>query len=317
MSATRVLFTANGGGMLGLAAAVVLAELERRTGQKARDLAHAWAGTSTGGLLAVSLAHGVPARDLVEFYQVDGPRIFQASLLRRGLSYLSGATYSPDALEQSLRNILGDATLCGVQPYNLLAPAYCLRRAGMVFFKSWRAAEPGRDYYLRDVCRATSAAPTYFAPARIRSLDGLATPCCVDGGLGCNNPSAALLASARRKWPDARRFVIVNLSTGYGSGGYPCDAAQHWGAVRWAVPVVDTLLDAQAEVTTYTLEQDPQVDVLRIDFDMATAGVRGKMDDASPGQIDALTRAGNAMAELHLPRILAALADINPKTTEV
>jgi patatin-like phospholipase/acyl hydrolase len=48
------------------------------------------------------------------------------------------------------------------------------------------------DFTLRDVCRATAAAPTYFKPAKIQSVDGSSTAACADGAIVANNPVSVL-----------------------------------------------------------------------------------------------------------------------------
>ena len=81
-------------------------------------------------------------------------------------------------------------------------------------------SSPNKDYLLRDVVRASAAAPTYFEPERIRiaeDLDGAF----VDGGVSPhNNPSLQLLMLAALKrhglnWPlGAEDVMIVSLGTG-------------------------------------------------------------------------------------------------------
>lgn len=60
--------------------------------------------------------------------------------------------------------------------------------------------------------RATSAAPTFFKPVRIR----IPPPgrIFVDGGLAHNNPSELALLEAQRIWTDARQFCLVSVGTG-------------------------------------------------------------------------------------------------------
>jgi len=60
--------------------------------------------------------------------------------------------------------------------------------------------------------RATSAAPTFFAPIEI----AIPKPGCtfVDGGLGHNNPAELALSEAEKIWPKASRFCLVSVGTG-------------------------------------------------------------------------------------------------------
>src|SRR3954449_12357803 len=80
----------DGGGIRGLIPALVLAEIERRTGRPTFELFDLIAGTSTGGILACGLTcpgeDGRPrhsAEELADLYRTEGPRIFDRSLIRR------------------------------------------------------------------------------------------------------------------------------------------------------------------------------------------------------------------------------------------
>jgi hypothetical protein len=62
------------------------------------------------------------------------------------------------------------------------------------------------------VARAATAAPTYFTPAHIRTLPAAELPySLIDGGVFANNPALCAYAAARRLYPRARRFTIVDM----------------------------------------------------------------------------------------------------------
>lgn len=46
---------------------------------------------------------------------------------------------------------------------------------------------------MRDVGRATSAAPTYFPSAEIKNIDATVKLSLIDGGVGLNNPSKLVI----------------------------------------------------------------------------------------------------------------------------
>src|SRR3954465_16093788 len=82
-SGTVRILAIDGGGIRGLIPAVVLADLERRTGRRSAEMFDLIAGTSTGGILACGLprprAVGPPAftaTDLIGLYEGEGPEIF-------------------------------------------------------------------------------------------------------------------------------------------------------------------------------------------------------------------------------------------------
>jgi len=84
----------DGGGIRGIIPALVLARIEELTGKPASELFDLIAGTSTGGIIALGV--NVPAaggagatarprwsaRELADMYVSEGPRIFDASLVR-------------------------------------------------------------------------------------------------------------------------------------------------------------------------------------------------------------------------------------------
>ena len=75
----------DGGGIRGLIPALVLAEIERRTGRRIADMVDLLAGTSTGGILACALGKPdpLPAAEIAAIYEEEGPKIFSRSLLKK------------------------------------------------------------------------------------------------------------------------------------------------------------------------------------------------------------------------------------------
>jgi len=75
----------DGGGIRGLIPAIVLAEFESRTGRRIGELVDLIAGTSTGSIIACALARPdpMPAQRIAELYEIEGPRIFDRSLIKK------------------------------------------------------------------------------------------------------------------------------------------------------------------------------------------------------------------------------------------
>jgi Patatin-like phospholipase len=71
----------DGGGIKGVFTASVLASIEADTKLKIADHFDLIAGTSTGGILAIGLAMGLSAEELLGFYRERGPKIFPATSL--------------------------------------------------------------------------------------------------------------------------------------------------------------------------------------------------------------------------------------------
>lgn len=69
---------------------------------------------------------------------------------------------------------------------------------------------------MKDVARATSAAPTYFPSAEICNI--LNKPySLIDGGLGCNNPSILVINDLQIEARNSMRdndYYLLSLGTG-------------------------------------------------------------------------------------------------------
>src|SRR4051812_29972527 len=145
----------DGGGIRGVIPAMVLSNLEERTGRHTSELFDLIAGTSTGGIIALVLtapgAGGKPrwtANDLVDLYLSTGPRIFHHTIgrmLESGLGLLD-EKYDAQPLAAVLAQYLGDARVSQAVT-DVMVTSYDLEHRKPFFFKSDRARdEPGHDW---------------------------------------------------------------------------------------------------------------------------------------------------------------------------
>lgn len=288
----------DGGGIRGIIPATVLMEIERQTGKRVADLFDLVAGTSTGGILAAGLAmpghNGRPAYaagDLRELYLRQASTIFPQSLwskVRRPLA----EKYSSSGIENVLKKFFGASrlqdSLCGV-----LATSYEIRLRQPWFFRSDRAAKDASyDFPLWEVARATSAAPTYFPPARLGNGEWTL----IDGGTYANNPALCAYAEARQSRPDAE-ILLVSLGT-----GRHAEAIRYRpGLLGWAKPILDVVFDGVSRTTEYQMEQLlPSVRGVRRYYRLQTDLADGEddMDNADPGNLKRLVeRAETLVAE--------------------
>lgn len=330
----------DGGGIRGIIPARILQRIEEATGKPARDLFHLIAGTSTGGIIGCGLLSGKTARQMGDLYAAEGGDIFRRSLWDRvsALGGLSKPDYDPIPLELVLYRELGDAWLSQVTDAELLVPSYAIQLPYTVagtapglmyprmpyFFKSWKARgadlEPYEtpqqyDFPLRSICRATSAAPTYFPPALIANARGEQYGM-IDGGVFANNPALCALASAYKLWPDADDYMLVSLGTGSLQRPIPYNQAKDWGAVQWVRPILNILMDGNADTVCYQVDQILEDAHYRFDIALGENprqdpnAVNEDFDDASPdnirrieGKATALARSMNA----ELQEIIAEL----------
>lgn len=310
-SQTCRILAIDGGGIRGMIPATILASIEQAVGGPLAKHFHVIAGTSTGGILAAGLANEMSTEKLIEFYTKDGPGIFSASFY----SGIEGPKYPATPLEAALLDAFGDIQLSAV-PHDLICTTYDLQARQGMLFKSWKARgieEPdpsASDFLVRAVCRATSAAPTYFPAAQITAADGKKYGC-IDGGMYGNNPALIGFVAARRLMPLAKRFLVVSIGTGEALAPIPYDDAKNWGLVGWGPQLIDIIFDAMGSTVQYELDQLDVVSQLRLQSSLQ--GASAALDDASPTNMTNLAncakrtlteRAGdvsNLIEELQIP----------------
>lgn len=204
----RRILCIDGGGILGVFPAAVLAELEQHLDQPIGSYFDLIAGTSTGGILAIGLSLGLPASELLDLYEKRGPQIFGQDhgplgnlVLRnvRGVRWLYRRKYDSDALRAVLQEVLGNRRI-GDARTRLIVPAWNPVAQSVYIYKTAHHRRLKTDYksLAVDAALATSAAPTYFQHHITQYDVGL-----LDGGIWANNPVAiaAVEAITLLGWP--------------------------------------------------------------------------------------------------------------------
>ena len=240
----------DGGGIRGLIPALVLAELERRSGRRVFELFDLIAGTSTGGIIACALCapDPLPAEEVAEIYAEEGPAIFERSVWQRIRSAegLLDEKYDSTALDRALDRFLSSKRLADTVP-ELIVPAYDMSEPGPFFFKTRNARERRtEDFPLTVVARATAAAPTYFEPLPV------AERALVDGGVFAVNPAMSAFAEVLRFHPSAD-VVLLSLGTGERTRSRRFADVDDWGLVEWARPILDVVFDGISDAVDYQL----------------------------------------------------------------
>ena len=108
----------DGGGIRGLLTTVVLQRLVATPGLgHLLDAADLIAGTSTGGLLALGIAHQIALATIGDLYVTKGPKIFDDSWLDDlvDLGKIRGADYDIEPLQRELRVLFGATTLAQLE----------------------------------------------------------------------------------------------------------------------------------------------------------------------------------------------------------
>ncbi|HWT24648.1 MAG TPA: patatin-like phospholipase family protein [Solirubrobacteraceae bacterium] len=287
----------DGGGIRGLIPALVLDEIERRTGRPTAEMVDLVAGTSTGGLLACGLTRaddaGRPrytAAELAEIYLTDGPAIFAHDPVKAVTSAggLLDEKYDAAALEGTLRRYLGEDPLSAALR-DVLITAYDIERRAAFFFRSARARrDPAYDFTLAAASRATSAAPSYFEPARVTDAAGAATYALVDGGVFAVNPSLCAYADLVQAGGIDHLTVMLSLGTGSATTPIPYQEARSWGQLEWARPILDIVFDGVADTTEFEAAAVMGDRYIRLQTELREAS--SEFDDASAENLAALRR---------------------------
>jgi hypothetical protein len=246
----------DGGGIRGIIPAVILVEIEKRTGKKISECFDLITGTSTGGILASALCSnsGISAKKALDIYMKQGQTIFSRSVMQKlwFFSSLSDTKYSHKGLEAVLTQHFQKETIDEVKA-KLLIPAYDIHNRESYFFKSWKKDCAGVP--LVTACMATSAAPTYFPPVHTYIQGKERT--FIDGGVYMNNPAVSAYVEAIRHYRDEENTEIdvfmLSLGTGQLTQSIPYDSAKNWGKIEWVAPLIDCMFDGDSDAVEYQM----------------------------------------------------------------
>jgi uncharacterized protein len=231
----------DGGGLHGILSLGLLQQVENilrerhRAGDEFR-LSHYFdliAGTSTGAIIAATLALGWKVEEIRQRYMMLGERVFTRSLLRQGVLR---AKYDEATLIAELKKVYGAKTTLGgpelqtgllvmTKRIDTGSPWPITNNPQGQFFAARDGVIGNGEYPLWQVVRASTAAPAYFDPQSItiaraagaKSVSGDF----VDGGVSpFNNPALmavmfATMSGYRVNWPTgADKLLVVSIGTG-------------------------------------------------------------------------------------------------------
>ena len=243
---TYRILSLSGGGIRGILTSSVLERIDDIPGAAwstdaiSRSLtktADMFAGTSTGGILALALAFGLRPADITKLYATRGSEIFDASWAR-GLSinHLVEARYDDEKLRNILLETFGGASLGDLEAH-VVIPTFDLFTGLPRILHNLPLVENDAGLSCVEVALRTSAAPCYFPSWREF----------IDGGVVANDPS--MCAIVRAKQAGIAVDDIALLSVGTGSyvkkiTGRDLD----WGLAEWGPRIVDLLLTGGASL---------------------------------------------------------------------
>lgn len=253
----------DGGGIKGLYSAVILAEFEEKHGQLSNhfDLI---CGTSTGGIIALGLAAGIPAKDIVNLYQTKGPTIFpEKKGVRKKLQTIKQALfaskYSEDNLKSALEDVFKDKKI-GDCKTNVLIPTANITTGQPCIIKNDHSGGLERDniHSLVDVALATTAAPTYFP---IQEIPTMSTDYqYTDGGIYANNPSLHGIQEAykffiNKNGHSYKNYSLLSVSTLHENFSFKRKlSSKRLSLLSWNVKLISLMMDLQSVSTDFHIQ---------------------------------------------------------------
>lgn len=285
-----LILACDGGGMRGYLSSLILQRLNKDCGifGLANRNVDLYAGTSTGGLIALGLAQGKTIDDVVNLYQNAGAQIFtplSVQLTCAGAvagcsspapsNAATGGTGSSKELFQSLFDNIGDPSLLSVLigfipedpvlstlPSKVMVTTFQLADPHATP-PAWNAltidnftGSPGADTRLFDAALATSAAPVYFPPYFHPQFGW-----CSDGGLFANNPAALAVSLAIQQGQSLSDIVLLSIGTGKTNANIMptnrdrlCFGVNRWASLKAqddtpAFPLLNAMMDGVSDST--------------------------------------------------------------------
>lgn len=324
----------DGGGIRGLIPAKVLAELEQKLqelepGKKLHEYFNLICGTSTGAILAIAIALGIPAVDLVKFYKENALIIFPKwylKVLPRKARAIVTSIYSNRKLRKKLKEVYAAANN-GVDPIladlktNVCIPVFNGNDGQINVLKTKHHEEYMRDYKLPayEVALSSASAPIYFLPHTFTFSNehgnGINVNM-IDGGIFANNPSLiGVLEATDKMGYDFADVHLLSLGTGKGkhiikSSWKPKDM---W---YWLFPnprLLDIILDSQAQITEQYLnflkrvagKEEHSFQYLRIQHDLG--GDTIDLNASDKKSLQRLESIGDELVKNNLSNILKFL----------
>jgi patatin-like phospholipase/acyl hydrolase len=288
----------DGGGIKGIIPCKVLMYIERKTGKKISSLFNMLAGTSTGGIIALGLTKpkkqqseqtAYTAEDMLNLYVKHGKDIFSkrendlkswlGAIIEKGLFDKS---FDVANFEELLKEKFGDTRL-KESLADVLVTTY-EPQIEKPFYYSSRLAKEREDEneMLRIIARSTSAAPTFFKPAKATYQNK--EMAFVDGGVFANNPSVLAYGEAKEIWKKTQKTITVTVPPGVndlsktitaevapddhdlpffmlslGCGHHPAaidlSGAGSWRTNQWIKPLLtNVFMQSVSESTHYTMQ---------------------------------------------------------------
>ncbi|WP_157830313.1 CBASS cGAMP-activated phospholipase [Siphonobacter sp. SORGH_AS_0500] len=324
----------DGGGIRGLIPAVVLAEVEKHlqkdnSDKRLHEHFDLICGTSTGAILGIAIALGIPEKNLVEFYKENAEMIFPKWYLKvipRKARVFVTSIYSNKKLRRKLEEIFKAAnndvtpTLYDLKT-NVCVPSFNGNTGSINVLKTKHHKDYLRDFMLpaHEVALSSASAPIYFPPHSFsfNNEHGSGSNVnMIDGGIFANNPTLiGLLEATDKLGYDFGEIEILSLGTGRGKH----IIKSHWLPKQffyWFIPkprLLDIILDSQSQITEqyllflkrFSQRHGNDFGYMRVQYDLGSDTI--DLNASSKTDIRRLEGIGNELTKQNLNEILQFL----------
>lgn len=234
-------------------------------------------GTSTGSIIAAGLALGKSVDELISLYENIGVKVFRknwfgiATRSWTTIRALNKENYSSRKFEKYLKSsdgfkeiTLGDQIeiKCGLVINTKRADTYSLWTVAN--HPDGKYYEANRDLKLWELCMASSSAPYYFKPKKLRlkSREGKEFDAAfIDGGVSlANNPAWQMFLTATvpsfgfNRSHGETNMLITSIGTGKGIKKEDPDELVNKRALMWASKLADLFMVDALEMNQVILQ---------------------------------------------------------------
>ena len=318
----------DGGGIRGIIPAKIMIKIEellqeysQNPNTRISDYFDLIAGTSTGSILAGlylcpdgfgSTHSKYSAKEVLDLYLAHGGEMFERSWKTQLIDYfgLTSPLYKAEKLEKMLADYFGDLRLEDlVKP--CLFPAYDVEHGEAIFFNQMNAyREVDKNFLVREVIRASTAAPTYFPVAKLNNQSKEESYSLIDGGMFANNPAlCAFIEACKFPFnPSEEDILIFSLGTGSKEISYEYEKARNWGDIQWAIPALSIYGSAGSQTVHHQLSRLYASNGIKDQYirsapEFEANHVSHQMDNISKENIEALLTLGDQMIDCYNNRL--------------
>ena len=295
----------NGGGIRGTVSITFLKLLEKELGELLHTKFDMFAGTSTGGILALGLGGMLYSTSKVSkiYSKKNADKIMNKSYWDTILPIQDQPIYDGKGKTKLLKIYMKKKLLFDETNKFLVIPTFDIIKNSIKIFKNTNQKYE-LDLPLYEIGDATSAAPVYFPTVHTSKDNWL-----IDGGVVMNDPTMCAITEAIKIWPDEfreRKIKVITIGTGNVCNNISPEMAiqsRNWGAIQWLCKgnLLDTVMN-QSNVTKQAERILGKDNYIYVNSKLKDCSE--KMDDTSIENINNLKKLGKYWFKIYGEKVL-------------